>query len=96
MLKKKKGELVFHTKTGGLINRGDVDRCLNNMLIRAEIEKKVTLHDLRRTYSSELNREGIDNMIIQYLMGHISFSTTEKFYLKVLKEDVLKITGALK
>ena len=39
-----------------------------------------TLHDLRRTFCTDLARLGVNQMVVQRLAGHASSATTAKYY----------------
>jgi integrase len=84
----KKGKHVFHTKSGGMINRKDADRTLKTMLKRAGIEKNPTLHDLRHTYASELIRNGVDMKTVSVVLGHSDISTTMNIYVHKSDDDL--------
>ena len=79
------GKFVFHTNEGNMLDRNDVIRTLRNMLKRAGIDKKPTLHDLRHTYASELIRNGVDMKTVSVILGHADISTTMNIY--VHKDD---------
>lgn len=41
----------------------------------------ITVHCFRRWLASDLNRKGMDSILIQEILGHTSFTTTQKHYL---------------
>ena len=41
----------------------------------------ITVHCFRRWLASDLNKKGVDPTIIQDILGHSSFETTQKHYL---------------
>ena len=43
--------------------------------------KEITVHCFRRWLASDLNRKGMDSNLIQEILGHTSFTTTQKHYL---------------
>lgn len=47
-----------------------------------------TPHDLRRTYITRLIRAGVSLPTVQKLAGHVSITTTLKFYTHVGAEDL--------
>jgi integrase len=53
----------------------------------------ITFHDLRRTHATMLVAEGHDAKVVQERMGHISISTTLKFYAKATMEGKVKAAG---
>ena len=48
--------------------------------VRADL-KDITVHCFRRWLASDLDRKGADAAVIQSIMGHSSFSTTQRHYL---------------
>lgn len=44
---------------------------------------RITSHGLRRGFSNEMVAMGRQPLQVQYLMGHASFSTTEKYYVRL-------------
>ena len=42
----------------------------------------VTVHTFRRWFANDLNKKGVDIRIIQQLLGHESFDTTQSYYLQ--------------
>jgi len=49
---------------------------------------RCTIHDLRRTYCTDLARLGVNQLVVQRLAGHSSETTTAKFY--QLVDDPMK------
>jgi integrase len=54
----------------------------------------ITFHDLRRTHATMLVAEGHDAKVVQERMGHLSISTTLRFYAKATEQGKLKAAGA--
>lgn len=54
-----------------------------------EFKKKYwfTSHDLRRTFATNLKRDGVDILVISILMGHRSIRTTQ-IYLRLEEEEI--------
>jgi integrase len=50
---------------------------------------KAELHDLRRTFGSNLLTSGVPRDVVQKLLGHADFGTTDTFYFG-LSEDVIR------
>lgn len=70
------GELVFHTRDGRPW-RNNVQTGFRRIVERAAI-KPCTLHDLRRTFVSQLAMAGGNETVVQKLAGHASMGTTLK------------------
>ncbi len=49
-------------------------------IVKAAGIRHCTLHDLRRTFCTDLARGGVNQVICQALAGHVSGETTAKFY----------------
>ena len=58
--------------------------------------KYASAHDLRRTFAVRLKRSGMPPDLIQQLMRHADFRTTEKYYLcDTIQEDAGRIREIL-
>ena len=66
----------------------------NKAVLRAGIEKNVSIHGLRHTFATHLLESGTDIRYIQSLLGHANLRTTER-YTHVAKRNVLKIKSPL-
>ncbi len=55
--------------------------------------KRFTLHTLRRTYLSTLQRAGVDVATLTKIAGHNSFQTTMSYYLEINPEDLASTVG---
>ena len=53
----------------------------------------ITFHDLRRTHATMLVAEGHDAKVVQERMGHLSISTTLKFYAKATMDGKVRAAG---
>lgn len=73
-----KEDLVFAYPPGKRVNPYTLKSAFEKAMERAHIED-FRWHDLRHTFASRLAQAGIDPYAIQRLMGHKSFSTTQRY-----------------
>ncbi len=59
-----------------------VNRALDRTLLKAGINKKVRVHDLRLTCGSLMHQDGADSKEIQEILGHEDIQTTLNIYVK--------------
>ena len=64
----------------GKLSKGAISKILKDIGNRAGLPD-ITVHCFRRWFASDLNKKGVDPTIIQELLGHESFSTTQRNYL---------------
>jgi integrase len=87
----RRGELVL--ASGELARSGsDVQRTFRGIVRKAGIAH-CTLHDLRRTFVSQLAMAGVNAAVVQKLAGHSSISTTIKHYTGIMP-DALRAAQA--
>ncbi len=79
--------------SGGLDSGTMRDR-LHETARRAGLTRKVTPHDLRRTYATWLLEAGADLRTVQVLLGHASPETTTR-YTRVRPELIRKTPSVL-
>lgn len=65
-----------------------VEKILAVIAERAKISRRITVHVFRKTFASRMFKLGMSPISISRLMGHISFDTTNKFYLAVSNDTV--------
>lgn len=67
-------------KPYGKMCNHSINNILHNIGKRVGLEE-ITVHCFRRWFASSLNKRGADITVIQAIMGHSSFETTQKHYL---------------
>lgn len=80
---------VTHCKTKRLAF-STIGELFRNGIKEMHIEKKITLHMMRRTYATNLLRHGCSLPYIQVLLGHSKIETTQRYYTAVIQEDTKK------
>jgi len=70
--------LVFNHPEGQKVNINTLRGAFEDSLRRAKIEG-FRFHDLRHTFASHLAQNGVDPYTIQKLMGHRTFTTTQRY-----------------
>lgn len=91
---KKGNNFICRRKTGALLRAGCNDS------IKAILDKKGILgfstHNLRKTHTSILAREGITPQALKVRVGHEKIETTMQYYIKEVEEDKEVMKQALK
>ena len=85
-----KSKYVCHTKGGGISNHRNLQKSLDCLVNKTDIEERVTLHTLRHTYGSKLIRNGIRVEVVSKLMGHSSITITYNKYIHTIQEEEAK------
>jgi integrase/recombinase XerD len=90
--------LIIYLIEGKEKNTQYSDRCLEEVLKKSikltKINKPVTLHWLRHSYTTHLLESGTDLRYIQELLGHNSSKTTE-IYTHVSTKSIQQIKSPL-
>lgn len=87
------GPLFLSVKKSGEINYQNgriTDQAIYNIVKKRQKQAGVQAcapHDFRRTFGTELLRQGIDLPTVQRLMGHSDPSTTARYDVRVSEED---------
>ena len=83
--------------TAGTLNRArNLQRSLERLLNKANIDKKVSLHTLRHTFGSYLLRKGVGIEVISKLMGHARITVTYNKYIHTIKEEEAKAMNMIR
>lgn len=85
-----RSKYVACTTVGTLNTARNLQRSLDKVLSRTNIDKKVSLHTLRHTFGSYLIRNGVGIEVISKLMGHANNSVTYNKYIHSIKEEEAK------
>lgn len=67
-----------------------VEAMISRMAVRAELQRRVTPHTLRRTFGSYLINRGVRLEVVSKLLGHSSTVVTEKAYAQLLNNTIRK------
>lgn len=67
-------------KPFGKLCKSSIQQIIKDVGKRANLPT-ITVHSFRRWLASDLNRKGMDSVLIQEILGHTSFTTTQKHYL---------------
>jgi len=71
-------DLVFTHPEGQKVNISTLRKAFREALKKAKIES-LRFHDLRHTFASRLAQSGVDPYSVQKLMGHKTFTTTQRY-----------------
>ncbi len=76
------GEFLFCSmrKPYNKLTKASINQMVKTIGMRVGLPD-ITVHCFRRWLASDLNKKGIDPTIIQSILGHSSFETTQKHYL---------------
>lgn len=85
-----KSSHVCCTKVGTRETPRNLQRSLDRIIDKTDIDKKVTLHTLRHTFGSVLIRRGIGVEVVSKLMGHANITITYNKYIHVIQEQKAK------
>lgn len=84
---------LFEGQTAGeMYDERSLQQVLKNNVVKANIQKPVTLHWLRHSYATHLLENGTDLRYIQEILGHSSSRTTE-IYTHVSNKSIQKIVS---
>ena len=83
----KKDKYLFKgQKDHDYVSESTISRSFRENVDKLKLDKKITIHSLRRSFATHLLRMGVDIQIVKELMGHNSITTTSS-YAKVVYES---------
>jgi integrase len=88
-------EFVFTNDKGELFKEDYITKYWKKIVRAAELNGKIKLHSLRASFTSWLAEKGVPHLVIQELLGHTHFTTTEK-YLTVSVDEQRKALNKCK
>jgi site-specific recombinase XerD len=95
MARYRPGKWIFEgAKAGRHLSRRTIEKIFDQACEKAEIQKDVSVHDLRHSFATHLLEGGVDLRYIQELLGHASSKTTE-IYTHVSTKNLSKIISPL-
>ena len=90
-----KSKYVSCTSVGTLNCSRNLQRSLDRLVTRTNIDKHVSLHTLRHTFGSALLRNGVNVEVVSKLMGHSNITITYNKYIHVIQEEEAKAMDAV-
>ena len=89
---------LFLNKYGKRINMRSIERLINKLANKADINKKVTPHTLRHSFATHMLQNKANIVVIKDLLGHSNLSTTQIYtnLTDEYKENIYKNSHPLK
>ena len=85
-----RGILFPNQWTGGYLTVSTLEQVMRRAIAEAELPRKATPHSLRHSFATHLMERGVDQRIIQALLGHRDPKSTE-VYLHVSNKSLMGI-----
>lgn len=85
---------LFEGQYGGQYSSRSAQQVFKNALLKAKINKTVSIHSLRHSFATHLLEQGTDIRFIQELLGHNDIKTT-LIYTEVSDKSIRKIISPL-
>lgn len=89
-------EYIACTTVGTMNCSRNLQRSLDRLVKKSDIDRHVTLHTLRHTFGSTLLRNGVNIEVVSKLMGHANISITYNKYIHSIKEEEAKAMKMVK
>ena len=72
-------DYLFEGQKGGAYSSRSIQNIFKAAVLKAKIQKEVTVHTLRHTFATHLLENGTSLRYIQSFLGHSSSKTTEVY-----------------
>ena len=72
-------DYLFEGQKGGAYSSRSIQNIFKAAVLKAKIQKEVTVHTLRHSFATHLLENGTSLRYIQSLLGHSSSKTTEVY-----------------
>lgn len=89
-LNTKDSEYLFLNKNGYRLSDRMIRNILNDLIIKAGVDKHVSPHMIRHTFATDMLNSGADLMTVKELLGHENIDTTS-IYTHVSDEQIRRI-----
>lgn len=87
---------VVCTTSGTMHIEKNLQRSLDLLEKKTNIDKHITLHTLRHTFGSVMLRRGVNIEVVSKLMGHANISITYNKYIHTVQEEEAKAMNMVK
>lgn len=78
---------VCSSHANTIVGERNLQRSLDKIVKKAQIQERISLHTLRHTFGSALIRKGVGVEVVSKLMGHANINITYLKYIHVLQEQ---------
>ena len=90
LLKEKSSDYLFLNHLGNKITTRGIRTIIDNILLKANSNLKITPHTFRHSFATMMLNEGCDLKSVQELLGHVSLSTTS-IYTHISNEELKRV-----
>lgn len=91
-----KSPYIACTYKGTRSTARNLQRSLDRLVNKTNINKHISLHTLRHTFGSTLIRNGVGIELVSKLMGHSNITITYNKYIHTLQEEEIKTMDMIK